>query len=89
MQSNGTYKIAVLSDGREVKIEIERVRQIIKTRHDTKRFTNLKDDDYDHAVAEFTGLTFEEIDAMSIEDFQKVDRALSEAIQERLSPNSR
>lgn len=89
MTSNGTYKIAALSDGREIKIDVEALRRDVKTRHDVKAIINLPpgSDDYDKFLAKYAGLSFEEVDALSIADFKAVDTAVGAALQELSSPN--
>lgn len=86
---NGTYKIAVLSDGREIKVDVEAVRRDIKTRHDIKAVISLPpgSDEYDKFLAKYSGLSFEDIDGLSIADFKAVDTAVGAALQELSSPN--
>lgn len=85
--SDGT--VAVLSDGREVKMDVEKMQADIKTRHDIKVIIAIApgSDDYDKFMAKYSGLTVEEVEALSIADFKAVDRAMGKALERVISPN--
>lgn len=87
---NGTYKTAVLSTGREVKVDVEAVRRDVKTRRDIKAIVNLPpgSDDYDRFLSKYSGISEDEIADLSIADFQLVDKLVGAALQELASPNS-
>ena len=80
-------KFGAFTDGRDILVDVDQMKQDIKTRKDIKHFTALSGDAYDLFLGKYTGLTLEEIDALEIEDFKALDRAVGEALKTFIRPN--
>lgn len=91
VNKNSEYKIARLSDGRDIKIDVEALRRDVKTRRDIKAIINLPpgSDDYDAFLAKYSDMATEDVIDLSIADFQAIDGAVSKALQELSRPNSK
>jgi hypothetical protein len=86
-KANGTHSIT-LSDERVVTVDADLIRKEIHTRKDFKRVGKLKaiTDEYDEFLAQYTNLSVEELEALAMSDWNKVDEALGKVMQEMLSP---
>ena len=84
-----TFKIAKLSSGQTVQIDVETMRRDIKTRRDVKEVVNMPSggDSYDCFLAKYSGMTMDEIVDLSIADWKEVDQAVAAALKDLSSPN--
>lgn len=83
------FKIAKLSGGQVVQVDVEAMRRDIKTRRDVKTIVAMPSgsDEYDRFLAKYSGLSFDEIVDLSIPDWKEVDQAVAAALKDLSSPN--
>ena len=87
-KNNGAHGIT-LSDGRAVTIDVEAMRETLRTRKDFKRIAQIKpsSDEYDDFLAQCSNLNREEIENLLVVDFKALDAAVGKAVSELLGPN--
>lgn len=88
--SSGTKTITLPESGKEIVVDRNKMRDEIKTRKDLKRIQKMdKGDEFDRWVCRYVDLSFEELEDLSIKDFDTVGRAVGEVMSELFSPNLR
>lgn len=88
-EANGTYKIATLSDGREIKVDIEAMRVGHRKVREIKAIAEMKPLSDAHLawVSKYTGMSIDSLLDLDQEDFKLIDKALGAAMQEISGPN--
>lgn len=84
------YTIARLSDGREVKIDIEAVLRDVRKRREFKELIKKmreSQDYYDSVLAKYSGLPVSDIEELDMRDWMAIDTALSKAFEKLNAPN--
>jgi uncharacterized membrane-anchored protein len=83
------FTIAKLADGREVRVDLEKLKAALRTRHDVKRLTGIAptSDAYDEFLAQVTDISAADLDALELADWLAVDRAVGAAIKTVISVN--
>ena len=79
-----------LASGKEIAVDVDMLRQDIKTRRDHKRIVgglSAVKDEYDQFLAKYSGMTMEEVELLSPPDWKALDDLVSLGLRALFSPN--
>jgi hypothetical protein len=79
-----------LSDGTGVDFDVAALRKDVKTRRQLREITKIPgtSEAYDHLMAKYCNLDFDEISDLSNPDWKALNDAFNVAMQELFNPNS-